>query len=77
MNHIVLYIKRECPLCDEVKSLLDLFEDTYALEIEEIDIEQDDELLERFMLEVPVVEINGETMDYRSVDYLSLEKRLH
>ena len=77
MNQVVLYIIKECPLCDDVKALLDLFEGTYALDIEEVDIEEDDELLARYMLEVPVVKINGEIMDYRSVDYVSIEKRLH
>lgn len=77
MNKVILYTKENCALCDEVKSLLQLFETTYSLHIIEQDIAEDEKLMETYMFEVPVIEINGEIMEYRKIDYLSLEKRLH
>ncbi|TGB02295.1 glutaredoxin family protein [Halobacillus salinus] len=77
MNHVTIFLKNNCPLCDEVKSLLDLFMKDYAIVMEEIDIEKDEKLLEKYFLEVPVIRINGEELDYRSIDYFSIENRLH
>lgn len=77
MNQVIIYIKKDCPLCDEVKGLVDLFNSDYSIEIQEIDIEQDENLQEKYFLEVPVMKINGEELDYRSIDYVSIEKRLH
>ncbi|RWZ54971.1 glutaredoxin family protein [Halobacillus fulvus] len=77
MNKINLYMKKNCPLCDEIRSLIDVFTGEYDIHIKEIDIELSEELLEKYMLEVPVIEVNGETLDYRSIDYVSIEKRLH
>ncbi|MCA1021345.1 glutaredoxin family protein [Halobacillus litoralis] len=72
MQGIVLYTKKECTLCDEVRALLDLF----SVEVTEIDIESDPELHEKYFLEIPVVRIKEEELDYRSIDYFELQKRL-
>lgn len=70
---VKLYMKKNCSLCNEVRDLLSLFE----VKIVEIDIEIDPALLEKYMLEIPVIDIGGEKLDYRSIDYSELEKRLH
>ena len=54
-RHAVLYTRKSCQLCDEAKETLDM----YGFSIEEIDIDQRPELLERYNTCVPVVEING------------------
>lgn len=77
MNTIVMYTKKHCPLCDEVRSLIDLFSIDYTIQLRELDIEEDESLMKKYMFEVPVLEVNGVEMDYRSIDYVSLEKRLH
>ncbi|MCA0971656.1 glutaredoxin family protein [Halobacillus litoralis] len=77
MNDLILYVKKNCPLCDEITALIELFKSDYEMKFEEVDIETDEKLLERYMLEVPVLYVNGEELDYRSIDYLSIEKRLH
>ncbi|MBH0230945.1 glutaredoxin family protein [Halobacillus yeomjeoni] len=77
MNTIVMYTKKQCPLCDEVESLVDLMASSYEIDLEEVDIEQDDRLLEKYMFEVPVLVVNGEEIGYEAINYVSLEKRLH
>ncbi|WP_281658453.1 glutaredoxin family protein [Halobacillus sp. Cin3] len=72
MQRVVLYRKNGCALCDEVRALLSLF----SVEVAEIDIETDPELHEKYFLEIPVVRINEEELDYRSIDYFELQKRL-
>ncbi|SEH39103.1 Glutaredoxin [Halobacillus karajensis] len=71
MHKVVLFEKKNCGLCKEVKDLLSLFDVT----VEEVNIEKDSALMEKYMFEVPVLLINGEELDYRTIDYMELEKR--
>ncbi|ARI76578.1 glutaredoxin family protein [Halobacillus mangrovi] len=77
MNKIIMYKKDRCPLCEEVESLIDLLELDFSIEREEVDIESDEDLMEKYMFEIPVIIVNGEEMEYRSIDYFSIKKRLH
>ncbi|MYL49112.1 glutaredoxin family protein [Halobacillus litoralis] len=72
MSEVILYVKENCGLCDEVKDLLSLFDVTVVL----VDIESDPEWLEKYMLEIPVLKIGEEELDYRQIDYFELMKRL-
>ncbi|WP_102028638.1 glutaredoxin family protein [Salirhabdus sp. Marseille-P4669] len=76
MNKVILYTKERCPLCVEAKELLHLFQDVYDFSIEEVDIYQDDELLEKYQLTIPVIEIGGELLDASTIDYLNVENLL-
>ncbi|KHE72440.1 glutaredoxin family protein [Halobacillus sp. BBL2006] len=77
MNKIILYRKDHCPLCEEIESLIDLLELDFSIEREDVNIENDEQLLEKYMLEIPVLVVNGEELDYRNIDYFNLKKRLH
>ena len=74
---IKLYMKANCPLCEDAKQLLDLLlsKDIRA-HYEEIDIYSKDEWLEKYQLMIPVVEIEGEIVAYGRVDSIELKKRL-
>ncbi|REJ10130.1 glutaredoxin family protein [Halobacillus trueperi] len=72
MSEVILYVKENCGLCDEVKDLLSLFDVKVIL----VDIESDPALLEKYMLEIPVLKIGEEELDYREIDYFELMKRL-
>ncbi|WP_394218477.1 glutaredoxin family protein [Halobacillus trueperi] len=72
MSEVILYVKENCGLCDEVKDLLSLFDVRVVL----VDIESDPEWLEKYMLEIPVLKIGEEELDYRQIDYFELMKRL-
>ena len=77
MNNINLYVKKRCPLCEEISSLVELLSGEYQIEVQEIDIEQNDELMRKYLFEVPVLEVNGDELDYRSITYTAIEERLH
>lgn len=57
MLYIQLFTKDPCPLCDDVKRLLDAVQETYPHQLEEVDITQDHDLNVRYRYEIPVLQI--------------------
>ena len=57
-HSLVLYTRRECPLCDEAQELLSTYR-AWLPAVVVVDIDHDPELWERFDTCVPVVEIDG------------------
>lgn len=51
----IIYTRRGCHVCDDAKALLE----RYGLTVEEIDIDRDETLRDRFDQCVPVVVIEG------------------
>ena len=68
-----LYTRSECPLCDDAKSLLSTFSQ-YLPEIEEVDIETDAALHDRFNTCIPVVEIDGKVRFRGKIDEMLLRR---
>ncbi|MGM0753798.1 MAG: glutaredoxin family protein [Bacillota bacterium] len=77
MNQVIFYTRTQCGLCEDAKITLKLLQDELGFEMNEIDIEESDELTERFGLMIPVVELGGEILQYGQIDYFTLSKRLH
>ncbi|MGM0854717.1 MAG: glutaredoxin family protein [Bacillota bacterium] len=77
MNQVLFYTRTQCGLCEEAKITLRLLQDELEFEINEIDIDESDDLIERFGLMIPVVELDGEILQYGQIDYFTLSKRLH
>lgn len=77
MKQVLFYTRNQCGLCEDAKITLKLLQDELEFEIIEIDIEETDELTERFGLMIPVVELDGEILQYGQIDYFTLSKRLH
>lgn len=75
-KEIILYTKETCPLCHDAKILLETILHDYDVVIREIDIYEDDDLLEKYQLMIPVVEIDGEEIDYGQIDPTKVMKRL-
>ncbi|NUK29711.1 glutaredoxin family protein [Parageobacillus sp. VR-IP] len=73
---INLYSKTNCPLCDKAKQVLQELQNEFPFQINEIDIYQDDMLLEKYQLMIPVVEIDGEEVDFGMVQKDVIRKRL-
>ena len=69
---IQLYSRPNCPLCEEAKLMLDLVKDDMYLNIEEINIEEDDELHEKYLLRIPVITSKGEIIQEGRIDYPTL-----
>lgn len=64
----ILYVTTDCHLCSVARSLLVAVQRTLPFNIRTVNIEDDDTLLKRFALEVPVVEIDGEIVARGRVD---------
>ncbi|WP_130859729.1 glutaredoxin family protein [Gracilibacillus phocaeensis] len=71
-----LYGKTNCSLCDQAKVTLDILQNHYAFEIEEIDIYTDEELLEQYHLLIPVVTYEQEVIDSGIIDLQTVEDYL-
>ncbi|MFC4404908.1 glutaredoxin family protein [Gracilibacillus xinjiangensis] len=66
---VKLYGKENCSICTDAKMILELLQTEYFFEIDEIDIYEDDTLLEKYHLIIPVIEVEGEIADFGKVDY--------
>ncbi|GAB4072878.1 hypothetical protein GCM10028778_05650 [Barrientosiimonas marina] len=76
MPTITIYLKDNCPLCDEALSILNLLRSDYSFEVEKWDIETNDDWLERYQLQIPVVIINGAAFNGSQISYEALERAL-
>jgi glutaredoxin len=66
-DRLVIYTREECHLCDEAKALLTEYLE-YLPEIEEVDIDTDPQLQERYGTKIPVVEFDGRPHFFGHVD---------
>jgi glutaredoxin len=61
MTAVTLYTRPGCHLCDEARqAILGLREELLAFELSEVNIEQDDDLMARYLERIPVVAVDGE-----------------
>lgn len=58
--NVTLYMRENCTLCKEAYYLLVYLSDQYPLNIIQVDITQDAELERKYLLEIPVIEVEGE-----------------
>ena len=70
------YTRPGCHLCEEARLMLKLVQEDVSLEINEMNIEEDDALHEKYMLMIPVVEFEGEIIQYGQVDYATILEAL-
>ncbi|TWI60019.1 glutaredoxin family protein [Halalkalibacter nanhaiisediminis] len=76
MIDVQVFSKVDCPLCDEAIAVMRLLQDEVEFRITVVDIYQDDSLLEKYQLMIPVVVIDGEEVDYGQVSMEKVRKRL-
>lgn len=74
-QRVVLYTRRDCPLCDEAKQLLAEYQRRLPT-IEEVDIDTDPAWKEKYDTCVPVVEIDGKLRFRGRVSRVLLERLL-
>ena len=61
MTAVTLYTKPGCHLCDEARqAILALRDELAPFELSEVNIEQDDDLMARYLERIPVVAVDGE-----------------
>ncbi|MEK4486950.1 glutaredoxin family protein [Psychrobacillus sp. FSL H8-0484] len=70
------YTRPGCHLCEEAKLMLKLVQEDISFEINEVNIEENDELHEKYMLMIPVVEFENEIIQYGQIDYITLLEAL-
>ena len=69
---VQFYSRPNCPLCEDARLLLRLVEEDVQLDIEEINIEDDDQIHEKYLLRIPVIVSNGEVIQEGRIDYPTL-----
>ena len=57
---IKLYMRQRCHLCEEAKELLEELQQRWDFKIIEVDIDEDDQLTERYGIIIPVIELDGD-----------------
>ena len=62
MLNVTLYTRKNCKLCDEVKTELQELQSKYPHRLVEVDIETDSALIDKYGIEIPVVEVGPYTL---------------
>lgn len=73
---ITFYTRANCPLCEEARLMLQLVQEDFELDVQEVDIESDEALHEKYMLMIPVVEKDSKTIIYGNIGYIELLEAL-
>ncbi|HEV8316815.1 MAG TPA: glutaredoxin family protein [Vicinamibacterales bacterium] len=73
---LVLYSKPGCHLCDEMKHVVDRVGSRIPFTLKVVDISTDRDLLERYGLEIPVLEIDGRKVAKYRISERDLEDTL-
>lgn len=76
MVKLTLYINDNCELCDEALQSIELVRQDVDLLLDVVSIEKDDELQRKYMLEVPVLLIDGEQKFQGQITYGELLETL-
>jgi glutaredoxin len=71
-----LYTRKDCCLCEEMKSILGRVAERVSFALEEIDVDTSPELQEKYGNEVPVLFINGRKAFKYRLTAKELEQRL-
>ena len=58
-RRVVLYTRARCHLCDEAKAVIRSVDCQSDFDLEEVDIDRDAELKQRYTNDIPVIEIDG------------------
>ena len=73
---LILYSRRECCLCDEMKDVIRQVANFQELDFEEVDVDTSRELEDRYNDEVPVLFIDGRKAFKYRVTAVQLTKRI-
>lgn len=69
---VLFYGRPNCALCDEGKKIMAIVAQDLALNVAYINIEEDDQVHEKYMLMIPVVVKGEKVVQYGQLDYLTL-----
>lgn len=71
-----LYTRPNCPLCEEAKLMIKLVQEDFPFEYKEVNIEEDEQLHEKYMLMIPVLEKEKHVVVYGNIGYADLLEAL-
>lgn len=72
MMIVQFYTRPNCPLCEDARLMLELVKEDVFLNIEEINIEDNDDIHEKYLLRIPVIEQDGVVIQEGRIDYPTL-----
>ncbi len=75
MIAVTLYTRAGCSLCDKVKYSLAMLQRSYPHQLQEVDITQDENLLQKYRHTIPVVRV-GKTELAAPITAVQLENAL-
>ena len=76
MIRITLYSRRDCPLCDEMRAVVDAVARDVPLQVDVLDVDADRALAVAYGDQVPVLAVNGRKAFTARVDARALRARL-
>lgn len=68
MNLVTIFSRQGCHLCDDAHKTLQSMQAELGFEIEVIDIDQNQDLVNLYSDQVPVIHIDGQHHDFYKVD---------
>ena len=74
--HILVYHRQGCHLCEQVVASLFQHQQELGYDIEQIDIDSDPQLVDKYTADVPVVLLNDEVIFYHFFDEIALREAL-
>ena len=69
---LILYVRRDCHLCEEMLVALRAMQAEHAFELEIIDVDTDDSLVRRYNEKVPVLAHDGTVICHHRLDRSAL-----
>lgn len=76
-REVVLYSGPGCGLCEAARHALEQLSSTYAFRLREIDIHSDPALERRWLIAIPVIEVDGNVVTQAPVDLDAVVNALH
>jgi glutaredoxin len=73
---LILYTRKDCCLCQEMKEVVRPVAESFTLTVQELDVDSSGELQEQYGNEVPVLLVNGRKAFKYRVTAKELAKRL-
>lgn len=74
--HVIVYSRPGCHLCEEAKTVIEEVQQEIELTLEEVNIEHDLALLEKYRFDIPVITINSVEAFRHRVDASSFRAAL-
>ncbi|HLR42681.1 MAG TPA: glutaredoxin family protein [Pseudogracilibacillus sp.] len=73
MLEVTFFTKEKCLLCDEAETILETVQLLHPFQLHKVDIYEDDVLLEKYQLMIPVIEINETCLTSNDISFERIE----